>query len=223
VSVQGRLSDIHYAKTSGNQVRAIVANVETDDGRRRPVLIGAQQALGGSADTLYDGAYVNFSGRRGRAYNGEAEFVVTGIYVEQPSSGYVVQAAPRTYEVYEAPRTYEVYTAPRTYAAGRGTTQFFRGEIATLDERDVNGREHYIAELEIGDDRYIRVDLGPKEQLDELDMESGDEIQVQGYRGTLLGRSMLLATFVEGDDGETATISRDQYGNIRNTWVQEED
>jgi hypothetical protein len=103
-------------------------------------------------------------------------------------------------------------------AQARSSQQRF-GEQITLNGRldgfrHVNLRtqqnernQHSLVRVRLENGRSAIVDLGPKKDLDDLNLQTGKPISIQGRRGTIDGRSVVHANRIRFD-GETHQIQR---------------
>lgn len=85
-----------------------------------------------------------------------------------------------------------------------------QGEIQNLDTVKLGGGEgtHVVAKIETQQGRTAKVNLGKRDQIDDLDLEEGDNINVIGRSGTIDGRRMLIAQRVQSGD-RNVTIQRE--------------
>lgn len=67
--------------------------------------------------------------------------------------------------------------------------------------------QHSLVKITLQNGRSAVVDLGPKRNLERIDLEKGKRIQVRGQRGTVDGRNVLLANQVRVGN-ETIRINR---------------
>ncbi|GMU20233.1 MAG: hypothetical protein AMXMBFR13_03310 [Phycisphaerae bacterium] len=84
------------------------------------------------------------------------------------------------------------------------------GEIINLKTINLAGFEnaHQIAKIETNDGRVAKIDLGPKQDLNRLDLQTGDRITVFGRPGRINDRTMLMASRVQSDQGKTVSVDR---------------
>lgn len=67
--------------------------------------------------------------------------------------------------------------------------------------------QHSLVKITLQNGRSAVVDLGPKRNLDKIDLQKGDRIRVKGQRGRVDGRQVLMANQVRLGD-ETIRINR---------------
>lgn len=77
-----------------------------------------------------------------------------------------------------------------------------RGEIRDLKQVRLTGmpQRHIIARIETEEDRSVAVDLGPKSQINSLELEKGDWISVRGIQGSINRNKMLMAAEIQTAD-----------------------
>jgi hypothetical protein len=73
--------------------------------------------------------------------------------------------------------------------------------VARLNE------QHVLAKLQTQDGRIARVDLGPKQQVKNIDLQRGDQITIFGNRGTINDQTVLVAHSIQ-HNGRFVDISR---------------
>ena len=92
------------------------------------------------------------------------------------------------------------------------------GTIRDLDKVLITGgdhnHEHMIARVETERGTTARVDLGPTDQLMKLNLSDGRTVKVDGVRGRINDRSMLLATRVTSGD-QSVKIERPRSRGLR--------
>ncbi len=98
-----------------------------------------------------------------------------------------------------------------------------QGEIRDLQTFSVNGAQHVFAKIDTQAGRTIRVDLGPRSQLQNVNLREGANLTVWGHRGTVDGRTVLLAQRIQAN-GRTAMVQRQQAqdGRVRLTGTIEQ-
>jgi hypothetical protein len=73
----------------------------------------------------------------------------------------------------------------------------------TLDIRN-SDRERMLVLLERDDGQRVVVDLGDEDRLDEVDLDEGDAVTVEGHLMRVGGRDVLMAERIGTEDGSTA-------------------
>jgi hypothetical protein len=78
------------------------------------------------------------------------------------------------------------------------------GEIDDLKQVRLSGmrQRHIIARIETEDGQLQAVDLGPRDQINPLRLQTGDWISVRGMQGSINRNKMLMAMQVRTDDQE---------------------
>jgi len=85
---------------------------------------------------------------------------------------------------------------------GRPAGGAVQGTLKNLTETKLTGmgnQPHLLARVETEQGRTVRVHLGAKSALKDLDLQEGDTVTVHGARGLINDRPMLMATRVETD------------------------
>jgi len=102
------------------------------------------------------------------------------------------------------------------------------GEIEDLKQVRLSGmrQRHVIARIETEDGQLQAVDLGPRNQVNPLRLQTGDWISVRGMQGSINRNRMLMAMQIRTDDQEIR-ITRPQgddelrfAGKVRETSVR---
>ena len=97
----------------------------------------------------------------------------------------------------------------RFAGAGLAAMQDVSGRIERLNTLRLaeNDRRHLIARVDTREGYSARVDLGPEDQLRDLDLDQGDVIEVSGMPGRINDRPVIMAERVEAK-GRTVTVHR---------------
>lgn len=76
------------------------------------------------------------------------------------------------------------------------------GTVRSMHTTDGGDREesHLVVKVSSEDGRTKQVDLGPKDELDDLDLQEGDRIQVLGRQGTIDGETLTIAQIVRANN-----------------------
>lgn len=102
------------------------------------------------------------------------------------------------------------------------------GEIEDLKQVRLSGMQqrHIIARIETDDGQLQAVDLGPRNQVNPLRLQTGDWISVRGMQGSINRNKMLMAMNIRTDDQEIR-VTRPQgdeelrfAGKVRETSVR---
>lgn len=102
------------------------------------------------------------------------------------------------------------------------------GEIEDLKQVRLSGMQqrHIIARIETEDGQLQAVDLGPRNQVNPLRLQTGDWISVRGMQGSINRNKMLMAMQIRTDDQEIR-VTRPQgdeelrfAGKVRETSVR---
>ncbi|QDU87728.1 hypothetical protein Pla175_10940 [Pirellulimonas nuda] len=84
--------------------------------------------------------------------------------------------------------------------------QKMSGQIVDTRQFKAGGQQHTAAIVKTGKEKKVLVDLGPAESLD-VDLQNGDQVEVQGAPAKVNDRVMLLADSLR-HDGEKVSIDR---------------
>lgn len=86
----------------------------------------------------------------------------------------------------------------------QGTIQ----ELRTIDIQNT-GRQEIVAKIKTQEGRMARVSLGPKESLQQLGLKKGDQLTIQGRRGTINQQPYLFAERIQAG-GQQVQVQRQQ-------------
>lgn len=103
-------------------------------------------------------------------------------------------------------------TEPNQSQFTQSSDRTIRGRIQSLRNTYLRNSEglrqrHTLARIQLESGRVVTADLGPKRALDELDLETGDRITLQGHRGTIDGNPTFFADQVRSG-GEVVDVNR---------------
>ncbi len=93
----------------------------------------------------------------------------------------------------------------RTQQTLEGRVDGFRR--LNLRSQGGQSQQHSLVMLQMQEGRSVVVDLGPNRDLDNLPLQRGDRIQIRGTRGTIDGRSAVMADQIRVD-GENHSVKR---------------
>jgi hypothetical protein len=86
--------------------------------------------------------------------------------------------------------------------------QAITGEIKKIDTvKDAAGVKHRVVHLEVADDIRYQIHLGPKDSLEDLDLDKGDTITVHVVPGRFNGQYMFDAYRIRDDDGRVVQLA----------------
>ena len=90
------------------------------------------------------------------------------------------------------------------------------GELTNLKEIALSGYggPHMVGKVKTDRGTVAKVDFGPSAQAKELELTEGDRVDVEGRRGRINDKAMLLATKVSSD-GNTKQIDRPKPSGLR--------
>lgn len=170
--VEGELQDLDAIQLSGVKGKEVIGRLKTDEGRTAKVAFGPQDQLDNLE--LEEGDRVTVQGKVGR------------INDRTMLMAYRVQSDGRTVRV-ERPR-------------GEGL-QRFQGEVLgtrSAQLRDVD-REQLVARIRLDEGRTLEAILGPRSQLEKLDLQVGDQVAMLAHRARLNQQRALVAEQVSAD------------------------
>lgn len=174
-----RLSTRSYA---GVDEPHVFARVQTDDGRTARVDLGPRSQVR-RAD-LQRGDHVTLTGCRG-SINGEGTFITQHIRGQGGTTTSIRRDSPKLQRI-------------EGRLTGTRTVRF-----QELDQ------PHVIALVQ--PDRRetpVLVDLGPRSQVEQLELQEGDDVTVMAAPGTIQRQRAMFAESVRNRDGKTITIEQ---------------
>jgi hypothetical protein len=143
-----------------------------------------------------------------------ATVVAMPLHVSLADEGSNSQRQNNTQQRNKAPRQHDDRQAGRyqqraNQMGRRGVST--RGEILRLKKVEIKGRDqaHLVALLRTRRDRRGIVDLGPVEQLEDLQLRQGDRIEVRGQPIKVKDRGVLMAEAVRKSERRTG-VERSQ-------------
>jgi hypothetical protein len=113
-------------------------------------------------------------------------------------------------------------TEPNQNQFTQSSDRTIRGRIQSLRNiylRNSEGlrQRHTLARIQLENGRVVTADLGPKRDLDELDLATGDRITVQGHRGTIDGNPAFFADQIRSG-GEVVDVNRNPFNEGQGTF-----
>ncbi|QDT93331.1 hypothetical protein [Gimesia algae] len=98
----------------------------------------------------------------------------------------------------------------------RGQQVQFTGKIKNLQEKKMTSsdQKQMVAKLKTDEGKTLRVCLGTKEKVSQLDLEKGDEINVKGVRARINDEAAVMAQFVSFE-GESIQNQLPQQQRLR--------
>jgi len=99
----------------------------------------------------------------------------------------------------------------------RGRIQGFRE--ASVNEGQGQRQEHALVKLRTQDGRTVVADLGPKQDIQDLDLQKGDRLSLRGTQGTVDGQSSSLRAEFELETKPSASraLATPKVANILKT------
>ena len=90
------------------------------------------------------------------------------------------------------------------------------GELTNLKKIELSGYggPHMVGRVETDRGTVAKVDFGPAAQVESLGMTEGDRVDVEGRRGRINDKAMLLATKISSD-GKTVQVDRPEPTGLR--------
>lgn len=190
--VKGSVSDVREAKlTSGDTNRVVL--LETAEGKRIAVDLGPASQL----------ANVEIKKGSPLTVKGDIVSVKTKPVVMARTIGINGQEMQVNRQ---APGN-------QSQAKGQQQPKQFQGQIAQIREVKVKNFEqpHQVALLKTDQNKQIYVDLGPKDQLQDLQLSQGATVKVSGSPMKVKGHAILAASQLQAN-GKTIQIERQRTG-----------
>lgn len=225
--VNGSLQSYREINLQGQPEPHTIVKIRTSDGRIALVDLGPRVDL--REMNLEQGDTVVAEGRRG-TINNEPVLIATSIRAEGQSRELRTsavgdelwlqgtrdrddQAAPRR-ERNMTSRQYRT-TQEGQMTAAAGPTRL-HGDLQSFGRVQLQGQQaaHTIVELRLDDGQRALVNLGPKVDVQDLDLERGDTITVEGRRGRINRQPVLMATSIEVN-GERTQIQQPRAMNMQ--------
>jgi hypothetical protein len=212
--LRGTLQDVRGVKMRGDDLDAAVVQVRTDQGRTQAVLIGNEEDLDRRGAWITKGSPVRVEGYARQADDGRQRFFVAqAVRVEADSTTYGAERRSRdddrrSEQRYGTERRSDRDTGNREEASGQRVR--ISGTVASAREiwtdRADEQSDHSLLQLNFEDGRGSTVlDLGDSSAA-ELDIQSGDDVVIEGRRAQAHGRSVIIAEHVQ-INGQWRTLS----------------
>ena len=192
------VSPATWATENSHDAQHCVVRVQLDDGRIEFIDLGSrarmrQVDLAPGDEIQLEGRPTYSDGRRifipeHLEVNGETYQFHQGQYAQNNEGSSSSRAGTRTLQ---------------------GRIQGFRHVY--LHQPDGQREQHSLVKLQLRDGRTVVADLGPRTDLEDLDLQKGDRISITGRQGTVNGQSAFLANRLRVGD-ETIQIARANPG-----------
>jgi hypothetical protein len=181
--VRGEVQNLNPIELRGEQDRHVLAMVRTDSGQIERVNLGPEREV--RRLNLQEGDYITLSGTEA-FINDRPILMATRVNTDAQGAG-----------------------AMRT--AGLGQSSRMQGQVIELWEGRLQNvdDEHTLALVRLNQGQVMVVDLGPSDDIDDLDLDKGDQIVLVGRLGSIDGQQALLASSVATDD-DSVTIDRER-------------
>ncbi len=188
MNVQGTIEDKKTIQLSGHDENFVVAKVNTSNDEKRPVLLGTQQKL--KQLDLQNGDRVEVSGQKGTI--NDRQMVIA---MKVSSGGKTINTTPKTRQ------------ADQKDQSKKSNERQIRGSVENLQERKFKDQDEtfYVADINLSQGPSRPIVLGPTSKIDQLNLESGDQISAVVCKGRLNGETALVAKEVT-QSGQTVQI-----------------
>lgn len=196
--VQGKITKLHTQ---------IVAEVETQDGQTKQVILGSQEEL--QKLSLKEGDQISIQGSQTR-FQGQSAIQARQVR----SNGEQVQIQPPQKSGNGEPQKQGNGEQQKPGNGNGEQKQQVQGKISRLQTQLIEGQAMVVAEIETQDGQKQQVLLGSPDQLQKLDLKEGAQIRVQGSQAQVQGQSVLKASEVRSGD-QQVKIEHKQPGSSR--------
>ncbi|MHC1762776.1 MAG: hypothetical protein AB9869_00510 [Verrucomicrobiia bacterium] len=188
--------EAQWRSSSGQTDQRCIVHLTMENGRTTYVDVGSKSML--QDLDLSSGDWVHLRGRFADV-GGREVFLADRIQVNGQSHS-IQRSGNQGQQMAQGSRTSQSQT--RTV---QGRIDGFRHIY--LRPQQGQRQQHSLAKLQLQDGRSLIVNLGPKRDLDDLQLEKGDRITLRGGQGTIDGRSVFFADQVRTGD-RTVQIKR---------------
>jgi len=193
----------NWISQNGNREQRYIVQLQMADGRTEFVDVGSQSKL--QDMELKSGDQVNFKGHY-TTVNGRRVFMADIVRVN--GDRFTVQRNQGGQRE-QLSQGQSGNSNPAASQTVQGKIQGFRHVY--LRSGQGQREQHSLVKLQLQDGRSLVVDLGRKADLDELDLQKGENITLRGRRGMVDGRPVLFADRIQAGD-ETIRIARSGAG-----------
>lgn len=218
-SYSGEVRDLRTAQFRGRDADYLVAEIRVDDGNTKTINLGAKSELNNL--DLGEGDRIAVLAREGRindrmaliaeavrANNKTADVrSSTTRTVMRPTQG----AQEREYE-----REQERESEQQTESSEGRNLKRFSGELTSLRTTSFQGREgdYLIGEIRSADGETKTVNLGGKEELEDLELSEGNQVSVLAREARINREAGLVAELVRAN-GQTADVRSSTSRQLR--------
>ncbi len=183
--VRGRLVNLYTVPGRTGFERTLVAQVRTPDNNIVDVMIGPMDEVGNRFYALQPGTPIEAEGYIEQQPSGARLYAQNIRFQEREPGVWTAQRRPSLALSVE-PQPAPSYMTP--------TTQAVRGRILDVYPVLVSGQWRLLAEIQTDTGNFIRTDLGPRENVDFLDLARGDLITATGRMRWEGNEPILLAS-----------------------------
>lgn len=190
VTLQGEVTETRQVNIKGQQDKHRLIKMKTDRGQEVMVNLGPKARL--SDMDLRRGDQIRVQGRVG---------TINGKNVLMAKS---VRSGNQTHNI---ARQGQLFDSPRDRSAS------IQGEIEQVKQFNMKGQQdaHNLARIRMQDGQSVVVNLGPKRNLRDLQLSEGDRVTIQGRRGKIDGKTVVLAEQIRSNN-QTARVNWDRQG-----------
>lgn len=184
-TLSGRIQNTRQVQITGQRDRHNLVRIQLQSGRSALVNLGPKKTI--EDLKVQTGDTVRVTGRRG-AINGRPVLMAQSVEVDG--------------------RNIRVSRQESRSSTSRRQQTSFTGRVEDTHRISLRGeqKEHNLVRITTTDGQSHIVNLGPDKRLTDLNARQGDRIRVEGRRGKIDGRSVVMATSVSVD-GETTRIT----------------
>lgn len=195
IQLSGKITDLRTASFAGETQPHQLAKVQSNQGRTYRIDLGPQQQLANL--NLANNTQINVNGVLGSINN---QMAVIATQVRAGSQNVTVQRTPTG-------------------------MKDFQGDIQSTQNVNAGGKNHLLAQVRLQNGPTAVVDFGPQQNLRDLNLQNGQQVNFLAHDVMVGGRHVLLAHQVRANNRD-ATITwmdpliRQQMGSMSDTAQQ---
>jgi plastocyanin len=204
-TLQGRVEQVREVELEGQPNRHTLVSLRLDNGQSKIVDLGPR--LEPDQINLEPGADVAIRGFQDRI-EGHDVLVATNVRAD----GQSFETGNRTFSSSQSrarnassSSSYEEFGSRQQGKAKKQSS--LQGRVESVREVEIEGQDdqHTLVSLRLENGQSKIVDLGPRLDLEDIDLEEGSNVAIRGFPGRIDGRSVLMATSVRVD-GESFEV-----------------
>lgn len=179
INVRGTVLGARTIRLQGEPQEHVLAKIRTEQGETAVIDLGPEPLLRRQQLTLRRNQQIEVMGVPGRI---QGQPVVVAANVRTPDRNIVI--SQRMADLLQA-----------TPARGAPGPMLVQGDILSLRRAELEGepREHVLAKVRTLAGQQVVIDLGPRQALTDLRLETGDRIAVQAIQGRINEQPVLVA------------------------------